>query len=70
MRYRVIDSFPLENNTAVAIEGDGEGLKNNIPINDGKYFLLSTGTVNTTQARITKRLMLVKGKFTDNEIYT
>ena len=70
MIYNVIDRFRLDDDTVVAIDGNGDGLKNNMLINDGRFTLLSTGMLNNVQnEKITKRIMLIKGDFTENTVY-
>lgn len=70
MIYNVIDRFKLDDDTVVAIDGNGDGLKNNMLINDGRFTLLSTGMLNNVKnERISKRIMLIKGNFTENTVY-
>ena len=49
MVYKVLDVFPIGNNTSVTIEGHGEGLKNHMDVisAEGKtYRLLSVAMVS------------------------
>lgn len=68
MLYNVLDVFPVGENTSVTIEGNGEGLKNNIDItaSDGsKHKLLSVGMTSGHSVEDVKKTttVLVKGKF-------
>jgi len=68
MLYNVIDAFPIGKNTSVTIEGNGEGLKNNIDVIDSngrKYKLLSVGMTSGHSVEDMKKAttVLVEGEF-------
>lgn len=66
-RYKVIDIHELNGQTAVTIEGNGEGLKNGITINEGRYTVSSVGIQNTTEfGKYT--VMLIKEPFIEDEV--
>lgn len=69
MKYKVLDTFSISGNTSVTIEGNGEGLKNNIIIksDEGKlYKLLSIAMVLGEKNNTTT--LLIEGNFNSNFI--
>lgn len=69
MNYKVIDTFPVGENTSVTIEGNGEGLKNNIVIRDSSgvtYQLITVAMVSSEEKNVTT--LLVQGVFESKEI--
>ncbi len=67
-KYEVVGKFKMGNDTAVIISGDGFALKNNIPINDGRYKLLSIGMLNSKEM-FKRTALLIKGHFNEKEVY-
>ncbi len=69
MNYKVIDTFPVGENTSVTIEGNGEGLKNNIVIRDSSgvtHQLITVAMVSSEEKNVTT--LLVQGVFESKEI--
>lgn len=75
MKYKVLDVFPMSGNSVVTVDGDGNGLKNNMPIYSpsGKEFTLlsvclaSGGSAEDMSKQTT---VLVAGKFNENAFMT
>lgn len=73
MMYNVISMLPVGQTTSVTIEGNGDGLKNNMRITDSKgvtYELMSVGMTSDRDARDTMKTtsILIKGKFNSESI--
>lgn len=73
MTYRVLDVFPLGENTSVTIEGNGEGLKNNTTVisDEGtNHKLLSVGMLSGTSGEEIKKTttILIEGMFNSKSI--
>lgn len=69
MSYKVIDIFPVGGNTSVTIEGNGQGLKNNIFIKDSlgvTYKLLSVAMLSGGIQETTT--LMIEGKFDSEKI--
>ena len=69
MNYKVIDTFPVGENTSVTIKGNGEGLKNNIVIRDSSgatHQLITVAMVSSEEKNVTT--LLVQGVFDSKEI--
>lgn len=69
MRYDVVKRFSIGDNTAVMDSDDGLGLKNEIPINDGRFILLSVGMLNSENP-FKSTMLLIKGLFNEDVVYT
>lgn len=72
MNYKVLDVFPIGKNTSVTIEGNGEGLKNNMIIGDSAgvaHKLISVAMLAGRSAKEADETttLLIEGKF-DSEI--
>ena len=67
MKYNVINRTLIGENTAVTILGNGEGLKNNIMINENRHKVISVGMVNS-KTPFKTTILLVEGKFEESEI--
>ncbi len=68
MDYRVLDIFPVGENTSVTIEGNGKGLKNNILIKDSlgvPHRLISVAMLSGEIKKTTT--LLIEGIF-DSEV--
>ena len=69
-KYKVLDTFIIGENTAVMIKANGEGFHNDMPINNGKYRLLSIGIANYKLGAPRDKLNLfIEGKFDDEFVY-
>lgn len=71
--YKVLDTFDVGGNTSVTVEGNGDGLKNNIPVFDAQgveYKLLSIALMSgCPPEEIGKTTtVLIKGKFKSDTI--
>ena len=75
MVYKVLSALEVGENTALTIDGNGQGLKNGITIStpEGKDFeLLSVGMAAGDQTKGLNNVtsILVGGKFTSKNFYT
>lgn len=69
MKYKVLGIFPIGQNTSVTIQGNGDGLRNNMEIRDSSGIahqlitvaMMSKGEKNTT-------ILLIQGAFDSKEI--
>ena len=69
MKYKVLGIFPIGQNTSVTIQGNGDGLSNNMEIRDSSGIahqlitvaMMSKGEKNTT-------ILLIQGVFDSKEI--
>ena len=69
MKYKVLGIFPIGQNTYVTIQGNGDGLRNNMEIRDSSGIahqlitvaMMSKGEKNTT-------ILLIQGVFDSKEI--
>lgn len=73
MKYKVLDTFMVGENTAVTIDGNGSGLKAGVAVHNEhgtNYSVESVAMVhNTENSDIGKSTtLLIAGKFTGNEI--
>lgn len=73
MMYKVLDTFDVGGDTSVTIDGNGEGLKNNMPVFDSsgaEYRLLSVATMSGHSPEEIGRTttVLIKGKFKSDTI--
>lgn len=67
MEFKVKNVFRVGNNTSVTIEGNGDGLKNGMRANNGKFRILSVAMVNTTDG-LPETTLLVEGDFQEKTI--
>lgn len=71
--YKVIGTLKVKNNTAVTIEGEGVGLRNNIYVTnerEEKFHLLSVGMTNFKEPEKNKITnLLIEGEFNGKYIY-
>lgn len=68
MSYKIIDKLPINNNTIVSIEGNGNGLKNGIDVVNelGKRFkILSVGMIRMVNAEDIGKItsLMIEGTF-------
>ena len=71
MTYKVLDVFPLGENTSVTIEGNGNGLKNNIMITSDKgiaHKLLSVAMLSKESEIKKTTTVLIEGVFNSKTI--
>ncbi len=67
MKYKVIQTMKIKDNTAVTIDGGGERLHNGIIINNGRHKVLSVGMSNSKDIG-RRTTVLIEGIFSDREI--
>ena len=75
MKYKVLNSFPIEKNTSVTIEGNGEGLINNMFVTDylgNVYKLISVALLSgyLPEDKEKTTTVLIEGKFDSEVIIT
>lgn len=69
MIYKVLDIFPIGQNSSVTIEGNGKGLQNGITIKDSlgtSHKLISVAMISGEKAGTTT--LLIEGKFNSETI--
>jgi len=74
MEYTVLDIFPIGENTAVTVSGNGSGLQSNITVldeNGGSYRLLNLGMQSGSEGSAFHDTteLLIQGRFNSKRIY-
>ena len=71
--YKVNDILPINGNTVVSIQGNGNGLKNGIYVKNEKgvnYYIISVGTCRMINGEVSKTTdLLIDGSFKGKSIY-
>lgn len=69
MKYKVLDTFPIGQNTSVTIQGNGDGLRNNMEIRDSSgiaHQLITVAMMSKGEKNMTT--LLIQGVFDSKDI--